>query len=220
MRLDLQEGSHLYSAAGENLGTVRQFVIQPSTAELTHVLVEKGVFFTDDRVVPIETIDRVEDERVILGDEVDPSDLPHFVRDDYAPIDEETRKRIDAPTGSHYMWRHPTALVALSPMYPVYPMPTTESGRRDIDDPATHDRLAESQVLGPRTPVVSTRGEKVGTVSEMQVDESGQLSHLVVDLGFLSGEKVLPAHWIDSMASDGVRLAVGDSALETLETLT
>lgn len=51
----------------------------------------------------------------------------------------------------------------------------------------------------------------------MQVDEEGQVSHLVVDLGFLSDEKVLPAHWIEAVRSDGIQLAVSDNAVESLE---
>lgn len=216
MNLEIPEGSRLESAESEDLGVIRHFVVRPSTSELTHVLVEKGVFFTDDRVVPVETIDRVDDEVVVLRDDVDPSTLPRFVRDQYALVEDDTSS---APTSSHYVWRYPTALAGPYPIYPAYPMPTG-STKRDIDDPRTRDRLAESEIIGPRTPVLSKGGEKVGTVSELQVDETGKLSHLVVDLGFLDGEKVLPEHWIDVIETDGVHLAVRDDALQTLETIT
>lgn len=220
MNLQIPEGSNVYSADGEDLGTVRQFVVQPSTAELTHLLIEKGVFFTDDRVVPVETIDRVEDDRVVLADQIDPAALPRFVRDHYALVDDQTRDRLGLPTGTHFMRRYPTAMVGLFPPYPAYPIPPEGSEHRTVDDPVTRDHLAEGEVVGPRTPVVSAGGDKVGTVAEMQVDEGGLMSHLVVDFGFLEGEKVLPAHWIDSIDPDGVHLAVGDDALESLETVT
>ena len=220
MKLDLHEGSRLYSATGDHLGTIRQFVVQPSNSELAHVLVEKGVFFTNDRVVPLEAIERVEDDRVVLAEDVDPAALPRFVREDYTLVDDETRARLDAPTGTDYIWRNPNAIVGPFPLFPAYPMPPANAGRRGIDGPVTRDHLAEAEIIGPRTPVLSTKDEKLGTVAEMQVDESGRLSHLVVDLGLFDGEKVLPAHWIESMDSDGVRLAVGDAALETLETMT
>jgi len=220
MKLGLHEGSRLYSATGDHLGAIRHFVVQPSNSELTHVLVEKGVFFTDDRVVPLEAIERVEDDRVVLAEDVDPAALPRFLRDDYTLVDDETRTRLGAPAGSDYMWRHPTAMVGPFPLYPAYPMPPADAGPRDVDDPVIPDYLAEGEIIGPRTPVLSTKDENLGTVAEMQVDDSGRLSHLVVDLGLFDGEKVLPAHWIESMDSDGVRLAVGDAALETLETIT
>src|SRR5918996_3708014 len=113
MQLELREGSHVHSANGEDLGTVREFVVKPSTREFTHVLVEKGVFFTDDRVIPVETINHVEDDTIILEDEIDPDTLPRFVREHYTPIDEETGNRLDVPTG--YMWRYPTSDVGPFP---------------------------------------------------------------------------------------------------------
>jgi uncharacterized protein YrrD len=218
MQLQLREGSHLYSQNGDDLGTVREFVVEPSTGDVTHVLVEKGVFFTDDRVVPIEAIDHMEDEKIVLSRDVEPASLPQFVREHFTPIDEETRTRLDVPSG--YMWRYPTTYAGPFPIYPAYPMPPGAPARRTVTDPETQEALAEREIIGKSTPVLSTDGEKVGTVSEVQVDEDGQLSHLVVDLGFLSDEKVLPAHWIETIGSDGVRLAVSNTAVESLETIT
>jgi uncharacterized protein YrrD len=217
MQLEIREGAHLYTAGGDDLGTIRQFVVNPSTKELTHVLVEKGVFFADDRVIPIEAIDHVEDEGVVLANDIDPAVIPHFNREDYTLVDEETRTYLDTPPG--YMWRYPTTYAGPFPVYPAFPMPPAES-TRTVRDPRIQDMLTESEIIGGRTAVVSMNGEKVGTVSEMHVDDDGVVSHLAVDLGFLSDEKVLPAHWIDSIDSNGVHLAVSNTAVESLETIT
>lgn len=216
MRLEIREGTHLYTASKEDLGTVRHFVIDPSTTELTHVLVEKGVFFADDRVVPMEAIDHVSEDGVVLAADVDPEAIPHFVREDYTVVDEETRTRRDTPPG--YMWRYPTTYAGPFPVFPVYPMPPAEPTSRT--DTRTQDMLAASEIIGGRTAVISMNGEKVGTVSEVHVDDEGHVSHLAVDLGFLSDEKVLPVHWIESIDSDGVHLAVSNTAVESLETIT
>lgn len=218
MDLELREGAHLYSAGEEDLGTVREFVVEPSTGQVTHVLVEKGVFFTDDRVVPVETIDHTDDDKIVLSANVEPASLPQFVREHFAPVDDETRRRLDVPPG--FMWRYPTTYAGPFPVYPTYPMPPGAPARRTVTDPRTREAIAERETIGKSTPVLSSNGEKVGTVSEVQVDEDGELSHLVVDLGFLSDEKVLPAHWIQSIASDGVTLAVSNIAVESLETIT
>lgn len=218
MHLEIHEGSHLFTADREDLGTVRGFVIEPASRDVSHILVEKGIFFTNDRVVPIEAIDHVEDEDVFLGTDVDPSTLPGFFREHYTPVDEETRIGLDAPAG--YMWRYPITYAGPFPNYPAYPMPPGAPARRTVSEPSIRDKLADSNVIGGRTPVLSKNGEKVGTVSEVQVDEEGQLSHLVVDLGFLSDEKVLPVHWIETIGSDGVQLAVSNTAVESLETIT
>lgn len=216
MELDLREGSHIQTAEGDDLGAVRQFVVKPSTAEFTHLLVEKGVFFTDDRVVPVEAVDHVEDDVIILRDEVDPGTLPGFVREHYTSIDEETGSRLGVPGGD--MWRFPTSHIGPFPLYPAYPIAAGDPA--PPAEPRVRSQLAESEIVGANTPVMSTNGEKVGTVSEVRVDNEGHLSHLVVDLGFLSDEKVLPAHWVESIESDGIRLAVSNTAVESLETIT
>lgn len=217
MTLDIQEGSRVSTADGSDLGKVRQFVIRPSTSEVTHVLLQKGVFFTEDRVVPVKAIDRVEDGRLILSDVVNPNDLPLFIRDHYAPVDEPG---LAIPAPAYFLWRHPIAPVGPFPEYPDYQMPDVVPDTPLFDEFGAADQLRGGEIIGPRAPVLSTEGKKLGTVSEVHLDESGQLSYLVIDLGFLNDEKVLPAHWISSIGAEGIRLAVSDQVLETLETIT
>jgi len=135
MDLELREGSRLYSADGEDLGVAREFVVEPSSGEVTHVLVENGVFFTDDRVVPIETIDHAEDDEIVLSEAVDPATLPQFVREHFTLIDDETRTRLDVPSG--YIWRYPTTYAGPFPIYPAYPI------RRELQ------LVARSAIRGP-----------------------------------------------------------------------
>jgi sporulation protein YlmC with PRC-barrel domain len=155
---------------------------------------------------------------IVLAETVDPDTLPRFVREHYTPIDDETGHRLDIATG--YMWRYPTGHTGPFPMYPSYPLGPVTSTRPTVDEPRVREELTRNEVIGTRTPVISTDGEKVGSVSEVLVNDDGQLSHLVVDLGFLSGDKVLPAHWVEEIESDGIRLAVSNTAVESLETIT
>lgn len=209
MELELRKGSHLYTSSGDDVGRISQFVVAPKTSEVTHVLVEKGVFFHDDRVVPVEIIDRVEDHRVILSDDVDVASLPRFVPRDYA--------RLDATdSDGDYVWRYPIAFGAPFPAYPVYPM-TEEAGVPRVNDPVVQEELEEGGLVAADAPVLSVDGYKVGRVSEIEIDAVGRLSHLVVDLGLLDGERVLPGHWIETVDNDGVKLAVTESSLEALE---
>ena len=49
MSVSIRPGSQVVTAEGDDLGTIRHLVVDPSRSEVTHVLVEKGIFFTDDR---------------------------------------------------------------------------------------------------------------------------------------------------------------------------
>lgn len=209
MEVELRKGTHLYTSSGEDLGRITHFVVAPKTSEVTHVKVEKGLFFPDDRVVPVHTIDHVDDDRVVLSDEIDPNALPRFVLADYAPLDDESQ------TGD-YVWRYPIAFGAPFPPYPVYPT-TEEAVVPQVEDPVVQEEVEEGGLVAADAPVLSANGKKIGTVSEIEIDAVGRLSHLVVDLGILEGERALPGHWIQAVDDNGVRLAVGDDALESLE---
>ena len=209
MELELRKGLHVYTSQGDDLGKISRFVVAPKTSEVTHVLVEKGVFFHDDRVVPVEIIDRVDDDRVILVDDVDATALPRFAPGDYAPLDTNH-------SNGDYVWRYPIAFGAPFPAYPVYPM-TEEKGVPRVNDPVVQEELEEGGLVAADAPVLSADGNKVGRVSEIEIDAVGRLSHLIVDLGLLDGERVLPGHWIETVDNDGVHLAVTESSLEALE---
>lgn len=209
MELELRKGTHIYTSIGEDLGKITQFVIAPKTSEVTHVKIEKGLFFHEDRVVPVEVIDHVDDDRVVLSDDIDPTSLPRFVLADYAPLGEKSG-------AGDFIWRYPIAFGTPFPAYPVYPM-AEKVVKPQINDPVVQEEVEEGGLIAADAPVLSADGKKIGTVSEIEIDPVGRLSHLVVDLGLLEGERVLPGHWIQSVDGDGVRLAVTDSALESLE---
>lgn len=211
---ELAEGAAVVNAGGSKLGTIDRFVIAPGTGEVTHLVVRKGVLIGDDRLIPVDLVDRVVDGDVRLSQEVDLEDMPLYEQEHYADVDDATRERLDASFGSASMWRFPTVATGMYPGFPAYPSAFTTGIQphaiREVNTPEG------TVVVDEDTPVVSTNGEKVGSVAEMVVDDEGTLSHLVVDLGFLSGERVLPAHWISSINGGQVALAVGAEALDSL----
>ena len=217
MTIDIEIGARLRTAQADDLGVVRRLVVSPSTSDITHVVVEKGLFFPEDRVVPVDTMSHVEGDQVVLKPEIDPSALPRYISQDYTPIEDTERF---APVGAALAWRYPTSLGAAYPAYPVYPIPPLDLGETPVQHTLTGIPLPAGEVIDAQTPVLSIDGDDIGKVAEVEIDDQGHLSHLVVDLGFLNGARVLPAHWVDSIGSDAVRLAVATDALETLETLT
>ena len=94
---------------------------------------------------------------------------------------------------------------------------TEEKGVPRVNDPVVQEELEEGGLVAADAPVLSADGNKVGRVSEIEIDAVGRLSHLIVDLGLLDGERVLPGHWIETVDNDGVHLAVTESSLEALE---
>lgn len=212
MLRELVDGATVRSATGDDLGKIDQFVIDPSTREVTHLVVRKGLFFPDDRVVPASLVNRIENGDAILAADVDLEALPPFEVHHYVPVDADTRAQFDESLGEASMWRYPVVGMGMYPAYPWYP--TTDPALSSVTE---RNVPPSGVVVNDGTTVQSRSGEEIGHVTEVTVDENGELSHLVVDLGFLSGHRVLPAHWIDSISEEAITVAVGDEALAGLD---
>ena len=208
---DLAEGAVVRNAAGDSLGRIDRFVIDPSTSTVTHLVVEKGIFFHEDRVVPIGIIGDIAEDEVTLTDDVGPDDLPRYEQQHFVQVDDATRSGMDHRLGEAAIWRFPTMAGATYgfPEYPVgVPAGYSVETERNVPD--------DSIVVEAGTPVRTRAGEDIGKVSDVVVDRAGGINHLVVDLGFLEDERILPAHWIDSYGEEQVTVAVGRHALEGL----
>lgn len=212
---ELEEHAMVRSAAGQDLGEIERYVVDPSGRRITHLVVKEGLIFTERRVVAVELIDHVDDRGPVLSADLEPDDLPPFETEHFVPVDEVTRGRFDERVGDASMWRYPTLETGFYPGYPGMPIPYREEPEmttvRELNVPA------DSSVVDDRTRVESATGGMTGRVAEVAVDSDGALSHLVVDFDTLEGERLVPGHWIDAVYDDRIVLAVGESALEHLD---
>ncbi|CAN5811588.1 hypothetical protein BH23ACT5_BH23ACT5_08380 [soil metagenome] len=206
------DGATVESADGESLGKIDRFVIDPSSREVTHLVIRKGVFFPDDRVVPLGMVGRIENGNPVLTSDIELEDLPPFEVDHYVPVDPDTRDRFGDPLGEASMWRYPVAAHGTFPAYPAFP--PTDPALSNVTERNVPD---SSVVINDGTDVQTAEGESIGSVAEVTIDDDGHLSHLVVDLGFLSGHRVLPVHWIQAITEDAITVAVGEEALAGLD---
>jgi uncharacterized protein YrrD len=213
--LELEENAMVRSPAGEDLGQIERFVIDPSSREVSHLVVKEGLFFKTRRLVSVDQIDHIDEKGPVLSVDADTDDLPPFETDHYVPVDDVTRDLVDPRLGEASIWRYPTIATAYYPAYPGMPIPYRSAADttmvREVNVPD------DTVVVDDDTPVESASGEVVGTVSEVVVDEDGHLAYLSVDFAGLHGTRVVPAHWIDTVRDDRVVLAVGAAALEHLE---
>lgn len=212
---ELHDNAMVRSASGEDLGEIERFVIDPSSREVTHLVVKEGLIFKDRRVISVDEIDHVDAEGPVLSAEIRSDDLPLFETEHYVPVDEVTRGRVDSRLGEASMWRYPTLTTGFYPAYPGMAIPyRTESEMttvRDLNIPSG------TAVVDDRTPVESASGQVVGTVTEVAIDDEGRLSHLAVDVDGVEGDRIVPSHWIESVGENRIELAVGEEALRHLE---
>ena len=54
--MEFKEGAVVFSSDDKKVGHIRRVVIDPKTEEVTHLVIEKGFLFVEDRVIPIEEV--------------------------------------------------------------------------------------------------------------------------------------------------------------------
>ncbi len=231
IKLELREGAGVYTPGDEQVGTVSGFVLDPATNEVTHIVVQKGWLFPEDKVLSFDMIQSANEDKVVLkGNIGDVEELPsfeetHFITPREAditreggthPAEERRRAEIiqeDASEGQSaafsyapaYYWYPPRGYVG----YPVgyYGLPPMETVRNIPEDTI---QVKEG------TDIMSADGEHIGDVERLLVDpDSNRLTHFVISQGvFFKDRKLVPAHWVRSVDEDKVHLSVTSELLE------
>jgi uncharacterized protein YrrD len=71
--MELKEGATVKTNDGQKVGTIDRIVVDPATNEVTHIVIEKGFLFTEDRILPVATFIMAGDV-VVLNHPVDDLD--------------------------------------------------------------------------------------------------------------------------------------------------
>ena len=211
--MELKEGTSVYTPNGDEVGRINRFVLDPATNEVTHIVVQKGWLFPEDKVVPISMVSSATEDRLVLNQSVEDADqLPAFEETHYIELNSGDL----SPTGPSayryapaYYWYPPSGYLGYPELGPAYyglPVETT----RNIP--------ADTVPLKEGANVMSSDGEHVGDVERLFVDsESNKVTHFLISEGLLFKErKLIPAHWLRSVEEDKVFLAAPSTLLERL----
>jgi uncharacterized protein YrrD len=217
--MKFKEGTKVFTADGQQVGNISRVVLDPHTKEVTHVVVNKGFLFTQEKVVPISLIGAATDERVTLRDDAgDLQSLPDFVETHYVLVEEEnTASREDEHATSLYwyppvgmMWRQPGGYLG-DTTYFGYPIPSyVIETERNIP--------TDTVPLKEGAKVISSDGTHVGNVEAILTEPKGnRATHLVLSQGLIFKEKKLvPTVWISEVKADEVHLEMGSRLLNEL----
>ena len=214
LKMELKEGTSVFTPNGEEVGKINRFVLDPATSEVTHIVVQKGWLLPEDKVVPIAMVSTATEERVVLNQKIEDFDqLPSFEETHFVELKETDLP----PTGSStyryapaYYWYPPSGYIGYPGFGPGYygwpPLETT----RNIP--------ADTVPLKEGADVMSSDGEHVGNVERLFVEaESSKATHFLISEGLLFKErKLIPAHWVRTIEEDKVHLAVPSRLLGRL----
>jgi sporulation protein YlmC with PRC-barrel domain len=189
--MELELGQHILSSDGQDIGTIKHLVLDPTSGQVKTFVVEKGRFLTDDIEIPLEAVQERGEHGLTLRYTGEQSRrLPRFAEGQYRPVQSEP---MDAVT--HY---------PVGGLFPPngYATPPTAAGGYPLFVPivdgqvATHPlseqeaRLQQADesnaVISAGDEIFSQDREKVGEVQSIAFDSvTGRPIRLVVRQGWL-----------------------------------
>jgi sporulation protein YlmC with PRC-barrel domain len=172
-------------------------IVNPLTENITHVVVNQGVFPHSERLVPIEQVEDCSADQICLRcTKEELAAMQAFIETEF--VQEEI---------PHY---YPDATL----MWPiVYPdMEPTTVG-------VEHRQIPPGELAVRRGTDVQARDGRVGRVDEFMADpKTGHITHLIMREGHLWGEKdvTIPVSHIEHIEEDAVHLNLHKKDIEAL----
>jgi len=218
MRLDMQfkEGEEVITRDGEKAGVIDRVVIDPQTKKITHIVVQKGFLFAEDKVIPVEWFAQASVDRAVLDvQRGDIESLPLFEERHYLPWESFDAEGTYPPGHARpYFWYPPASLNWWAdPGYRTY-FRLPEPPYAEIDGPIPEGTVP----LEVGAEVISADNEYVGDVERIFAEQdSHRVMHFIVSSGLIfKSKKLVPTAWVESIGEKAVYLSVSADFLDDL----
>jgi uncharacterized protein YrrD len=213
--MNIDFGTRVHSHDNQEMGRIKHLILDVPSGKVKTIVVEKGLFFTEDIEIPLEAIERIGEKEITLNYTADQvKDLPHFDKKRYTEApDEHIQPYFGSPVGS-LLWPGGTSFTTSpSGLYPTaVAVPNSDGEASESSESEEIRRRVEREnaVITVGSDVISRDGEKVGEVDNVIFDaETGWPSTIVISKGYLFTELVdIPAESIDSVDDDAIYLKI------------
>jgi uncharacterized protein YrrD len=225
--MEFKKATHVYTADNQNIGRIERVVLNPVTRKVTHVVIRQGLFFTEDKVIPVEYFSEATEERATLRSDVgDLHKLPKFEEVEHVPVESHELKGFpgEVEEAPFYLYWYPplggdsfyeTGYYGLAGLMSDFTLGQSRYVRH------TKHNIPENTVaLEEGAKVHSSDHQYVGNIEEIQVDPATDYAtHMLISKGaFLKETKWIPTLWLKTVAEDNVYLAVTAATIEHLPT--
>lgn len=206
--MQFKQGAKVYTSDGEQVGTIDRIVIEPDTREVTHLVVQKGFLFTEDKVISISLVKSALEDRVTLYEDAGNLDtFPDFQESHFISAGDSyfSGRASDQRIRSVY-WYPP---IGGFDAY-VYNMPFYVVETKNIPK--------ETVAIKKGVSVISTDGEHVGVVERIFTDDSEErVTHLLISEGkFPKEKKLIPIRWVTEVLENKIHLTINSTIVEEL----
>lgn len=214
--MQFKYGTKVFTSDGKRVGTLDRIVIDPNTQELTHLIVQKGFLFTQDKVIPMGMVSKATEDEVTLrknGDELE--EFPDFIEsqfvsaggDNIPPDSPASKQRV------HTIFWYPPIKRMSGAGYLIDPGPVSQFKLVE-----TINIPKETVALVEGADVISSDGEHVGDIEKVFLDpEQNTVTHFLISAGlFLKEKKLIPTLWLTKVLNDEVHLSVDSKLINRL----
>lgn len=203
--------ARILSSDGEPLGHLERVVIDPHTDEVTHLVLEKGLLFTEERVVSVDEVAASAGDRIALNLSADElAEAPQFLERDFVQLGEEKAEELDLDLDPFY-YTHPPGSSVIAGTFPPFPeQPMVEQKIRNIPE--------GSIALEAGAKVYDAMEEHIGDVEQVLVDpEDESVKHFIISRGMLLKQrKVIPLAWVTEVGEGRIDLGVSGQILDQM----
>ncbi len=210
--LQLKAGTGVFTPDGRRVGDIDRIVLDPTTDEVTHVIIKKGWLLPEDKVLPMSMVSTATADRVVLKDDAPDFDrLPTFESKHFIEAESDSKDDAHFRVGwqPSYYWYPPLGYLG----YPAYgldpnawPPVATE---RNIPD--------YTVALREGNQVIASDGKHLGHIERLFLEEdSDKVTHLLVVYGLLPERKLIPVGWVKSVEEARVVLSVPSGIVKGL----
>lgn len=175
----------------EQIGKLIKVAVDPHTRRVTDLVIEKGLFSKEDRVIPVEVVEQAEGNEIRLAiSSQELKDYPIYRETDFVLSQPELLRELGYRPGESLEW----SLRYGIPSQPILPR--------------IHERVHEG--VAPERPVIGrgTRvcnaSETIGYIDHLLVDESGRITQLVVRRGLLPFQAIIPMNLVKRVSNGSI----------------
>lgn len=212
--MQFNTGAKVVTADGEQAGSVDRVVLDPETKEVTHLVVRKGILFTEDKVVPMSLVGPSTKEQVTLRQNAgDLEDFPVFEESHFVHANRRRRPEPEAAThqAPGLFWYPPVGYSQSAGGFARTPgAGYVHQTRRNIPE-GTVAIEAGARVIG-------SDGEHLGDVERVVTDpQANRVTHFLISEGLILKEKrLIPTDWITNFGEGALHLSVGSEFVDSL----
>jgi osmotically-inducible protein OsmY/sporulation protein YlmC with PRC-barrel domain len=201
-------GAPVFALDGHT-GHLDKVVIDPHTRRVTHLIIHRGVLLTEDRVVPVELVERATPEGIFL----------HLTSAEMARQPRYHEERFVSPPPG---WEPLPGYAATDVRFWGLPYGGVRPPIQPVAEYTIRHGLPERTIVLERRTAVHTRDDVEGEIDHLLVDPIRQeLTHLVVRLNDQPQPSVLvPFEWVEDIGNGSILLKCTRENLRQLQEYT